>query len=81
MWKLLNKYFGWDYVLVYDDHKWKIRKVEWIYNDAFCNPFLGRNIIDGSETMEYYGRIKWKPLTYNMHKYKMLKQKEELAER
>lgn len=70
MWKLLYKLFNWDFVLVKDNYKWKIRKVEWIHNEAFCNPKLGRNIIDKSDTMEYFGRIKWKPLTPNMFKYK-----------
>jgi len=77
MWKLFNRLFGWDYVLIRFCHSWKVKKVTWFHNDAFCTPCMGRDFINNSEHTD--GLTAWKPLTYNMFKYKMLLAHKELT--
>ncbi len=68
MWKLLNYLFGWDYVLTKFCHSWKVKRVTWFHQNAFCTPCMDREFIYESEYTD--GRTMWTPLTHNMFKYK-----------
>jgi len=73
MWKLFNKYFGWDYVLLEFGGSWCIRKVQWLAGEPFVNtlpPCGDRTMLLPDGTADNYGR-NWKPLTYIMKKYKL----------
>jgi len=78
MWKIFNKLFGWDYVLTKYCHSWRVIKITWFHNDAFCRPCMDREFINNSEKTDY--NTIWKPLTYRMFKYKMLLAHKELTE-
>ncbi len=76
MWKLLNYLFGWDFVLTKFASSWRVKKVTWFHNDAFCISCTSREFIHNS-TQTDYGTI-WKPLTTNMFRYKLLLKQKEL---
>jgi len=78
MWKIFNKLFGWDYVLTKYCQSWKVKRVIWFHNDAFCTPCMDREFINNSEKTDC--RTIWKPLTYCMFKYKMVLANKELTE-
>lgn len=68
MWRLLNKLFGWDFVIVRFCHSWKVRKVTWFHNDAFCRPCMDLVLINTKNHTEE--NSEWKPLTLRMFKYR-----------
>lgn len=77
MWKLLYYLFKWDYVLTKFCNCWKVKKVTWFHNNAFCRPCMDREFISDTEFTDY-GTI-WTPLTPNMFRYKLkLQQKKEI---
>jgi len=76
MWKLLYYLFKWDFVLTKFSSSWKVKKVTWFHNDAFCISCMSREFINKSEHTDY-GTI-WKPLTPNMFRYRLELQQKEL---
>jgi len=71
MWKLLNKLFGWDYVLMKEFDHWVVKKIEWIHDEPyiFVEDILRQRIELDTKT--------WKPLTPKMFQYTTFVKKEE----